>query len=189
MMPEIISRRPAEMVVCSFMIATETSHFTRGDQIHLNAAEGWLGLGDYSSANQELDLITASLRAAPCVLNLRWGIYSAAKNWPLAAEVAHSLTQFDPDDKRGWLHYCDALHQMQRTAEARDILLEVNVCFPDCALMQYNLARYECRLGNLDRAREHLHAAFTIRGGLHLRPRASNDPDLAPLGGLLSAPL
>src|SRR5690349_18954165 len=131
------------MAVYSPMSATGTSHFTRTDRLHFEAAEGWLGLGDYLSATEELDRITASSRSAPCVLALRWGIHSAARNWALAAEAAHSLTQFDPDDKRGWLHYCDALHQMQETAQARDTLLEVIVCFPDCALMRYNLALYE----------------------------------------------
>lgn len=169
------------------MSATTTSDFTRADQLHLNAAEGWLGLGDYRSATEELDQITASLRAAPSVLNLRWGIHNAAQNWPLAAEAAHALTQFDPDDQRGWLHYCDALHQMNRTAQARDTLLEVIVCFPDCALMLYNLARYECRLGNLSQARQHLEAAFNLKGGLHLRPRALNDPDLSPLQHRISS--
>src|SRR2546430_11074486 len=103
------------MAVCWFMTAKGTAHFTNPDEIHLEAAEGWLGLGDYVSANEELDLMTPSLRVAPSVLSLRCGIYSAARNWPLAAEAAHSLTQFDPDDKRGWLHYCEALHQMQQT--------------------------------------------------------------------------
>ena len=47
--------------------------------------------------------------------------------------------------------------------------------------MQYNIARYECQLGNLNQAREHLDAAFALSGGLHLRPRSLDEPDLAPL--------
>jgi hypothetical protein len=43
-------------------------------QNHLQAAEGWLELGNAQEANQELERITPSLRAHPAVLDLRWGI-------------------------------------------------------------------------------------------------------------------
>ena len=33
------------------------------DQRHLDAAEGWLGLGDYLTANEELENITQSVTA------------------------------------------------------------------------------------------------------------------------------
>jgi hypothetical protein len=33
------------------------------DQHHLRAAEGWLELGDWRSANEELENVTAELRA------------------------------------------------------------------------------------------------------------------------------
>ena len=171
------------------MNATGTSDFTGADQIHLQAAEGWLGLGDYLSASDELNQITPSLRSTPDVLNLRCEIYSAAENRPLAADAAYSLTQFSPEDEMAWLRYCDALHELQCTAQARDTLLQVILCFPDCALMRYNLARYECRLGNLDQAREHLAVAFTLRGGLQLCPRACDEPDLSPLSKPFRPPL
>ena len=53
------------------------------DQHHLRAAEGWLGLGDWRSANDELESITAALRAHPDVLAMRWQVYSEAKHWEL----------------------------------------------------------------------------------------------------------
>ena len=78
---------------------------------------------------------------------------------------------------------------MKRTTEARDILLGIMVCFAVRALMQYNIACYECQLGNLNQAREHLDAAFALSGGLYLRPRSLDEPDLAPLWPPLCAPL
>jgi hypothetical protein len=44
------------------------------DQHHLRAAEGWLELGDWRSANEELESVTAALRAHPDVLAMRWQV-------------------------------------------------------------------------------------------------------------------
>ena len=44
--------------------------------MHLKAAAGWIQLGDYDSANDELEKIRAEWRAHPDVLDLRWFIYS-----------------------------------------------------------------------------------------------------------------
>ena len=41
------------------------------DSFHLEAAVGWLELGNHLEANEELDQITASLRAHPDVLLVR----------------------------------------------------------------------------------------------------------------------
>jgi hypothetical protein len=51
------------------------------DSIHLQAAEGWIGLGNYADANEELEQIAAANHAHPDVLQLRWRIYAAAKKW------------------------------------------------------------------------------------------------------------
>jgi hypothetical protein len=53
--------------------------------------EGWLGLGDHLSANEELEQITPELRAHPKVLALRLDIYWEAKNWEA---VVHSRGKF-----------------------------------------------------------------------------------------------
>jgi hypothetical protein len=50
------------------------------DRLHLEAAHGWLGLGNWREANEELDRITPHLRVHPDVLSTRWMVYSAAGN-------------------------------------------------------------------------------------------------------------
>jgi hypothetical protein len=45
--------------------------FSREDKLHLNAAEGWLGLGNYLEANAELEQLPAQLRAHPDALQMR----------------------------------------------------------------------------------------------------------------------
>jgi hypothetical protein len=37
----------------------------QADRVHLNAAEGWFGLGDLVSASDELEKITPAFRAHP----------------------------------------------------------------------------------------------------------------------------
>ena len=62
------------------------------DALHLQAAQGWLELGNYLEADKELDEITASLRAHPDVLKVRWEIYAAAKKWEAALDIAAGLS-------------------------------------------------------------------------------------------------
>ena len=61
------------------------------DQRLLEAAEGWLGLGDWREANKELERIEAKFRVHPSVLELRYKIYAMAERWEMALEVASSL--------------------------------------------------------------------------------------------------
>lgn len=155
--------------------------FTFTDVRHLQAAEGWLGLGDHASAREELDALAPELQRHPAVLRLRWEIFSAAKKWDCALEVAVTLTDLDPTDKHAWLSRSFALHEMKRTTEARENLLAVMDRFPDYAIMRYNLACYECQLGNLEAACDWLRKAFAMPGGAEYRETGLADPDLAPL--------
>jgi hypothetical protein len=71
------------------------------DQRHLDAAEGWLELGNYLEANEELERITPEMRAHPFVLRVRWGIYAKAKKWEMAAEIARCISDGLQDNSWG----------------------------------------------------------------------------------------
>jgi hypothetical protein len=60
------------------------------DSLHLRAAEGWIGLGDYRAATEELDQITAANRTHPDVLQLRWFISAEAQTGRAAVGDARS---------------------------------------------------------------------------------------------------
>jgi len=66
------------------------------DSRHLEAAKGWLGLGNWHEASEELERITPEMRAHPDVLFLRWEIYTKAEKWERAAEVAQAISERDP---------------------------------------------------------------------------------------------
>ena len=119
------------------------------DSLHLRAAEGWLELGNYTEANEELEQITPLMRAHPHVLAMRYEIYSQAKRWDYAVEIASTLVQQLPDNALHWINRSFALHELKRTREARDLLLPAAAKFPDGDAIRYNLACYECQLGNL----------------------------------------
>jgi len=151
------------------------------DTFYLQAAQGWLELGNHVEANLELENIAPELQAHPAVLRLRWGVFAAAKNWEEALEIAARLIHLYPEDPLGWVHRSYTLHELKRTAEARDNLLRVVDKFPICATMRYNLACYECQLGHLDLARTWLEKAFKLGDATEMKMAALEDPDLEPL--------
>ena len=151
------------------------------DRFHLRIAEDWIGLGDYAAASDQLEKIAPALRTHPTVLKVRWRICVNGKNWEAALDVASTLILLDPKDSLGWTHQSFALHELKRTAEARDNLLRVVDTFSDNATMRYNLACYECHLGRMEEAKGWLAAAFKLGGEREMSKMALTDSDLAPL--------
>ena len=138
------------------------------DTIHLQAARGWLDLGNHVEANEELEQIGPQNRGHPDVLELRWLVYAAAKRWDGCVEIARTLTKLVPDWVAGWVHLAYALHELKRTQEAWDTLLPVADRFPDDNVIPYNLACYAAQLGKLEASKG---VAGTGHGGQRRSPR------------------
>lgn len=153
---------------------------------HLNAAQGWLGLGDYQSALDELEFIDPGLRSHPDVLAVRCDIYLAAMKWPAVVAVASALVQLIPNRPSGWVRRSFALHGLKQTQQAFDLLLPAIEKFPEVPAIPYNLACYCAQLGKLEEARHWLHQSYEIGDATILKVAARHDPDLAPL--FVSAP-
>jgi len=151
------------------------------DRRQLEAAQGWLELGNDVEATRELEGIAAGNRDHPAVLEVRWHICARARKWEAALELASALIQLAPEHPLGWVHRSYCLHELKRTEEARDNLLRVVEKFPDDPIMRYNLACYYCRLGRLDQARTWLQKAFVVADKAKIKEMALNDPDLEPL--------
>jgi tetratricopeptide (TPR) repeat protein len=107
---------------------------------YLEAAQGWLVLGNHLEANEELERITPQLRAHPDVLEVRWHIYAQAKKWDACLDIAGAVIKLDPDRAEAWVHRSFALHELKRTQEAFDQLLPVMDRFPPRSRL--SLARY-----------------------------------------------
>ena len=99
---------------------------------HLNAAEGWLELGNHLEANAELEKISPPLRAHPAVLFIRWHVYAAAKQWEGAFEIAQTLVKVVPDQPEAWIHRAYAARRIQggSVQAAWDALLPAAGKFP-----------------------------------------------------------
>ena len=148
---------------------------------YLNAAIGWLELGNTAEAKMELTKISSDQRQHREVLEVGWRICAAERNWAEALEAARRLVATDPDDATGWIHQSYSLHELKRTREAFDMLLPVVEKFPGVSTIPYNLACYACRLGDLERARSWLSEAVRIRGKADIKRTALEDPDLQPM--------
>lgn len=151
------------------------------DLHRLNAAEGWLELGNILEADAELDKLTPQLRARPLVLHLRWRVCAQAKKWDECVEIASTLTRMMPNDEQSLVNLGNSLYFSGRTQEAFDQVSAVMHRFPRNAILRYNLGCYACQLGMLDVARILLGEAFALDEKNELRRMALEDPDLKPL--------
>ena len=148
---------------------------------HLNAASGWLELGNAAEAKAELPRVSVANRNHPAALELEWQICAAGKDWPSALAAAQKLVRLDPANVSGWIHQSYSLHEMKQTREALDVLSPVLEKFPGVSTIPYNLACYACQLGDLEQARKWLSEAIRIRGKEDIRKVALDDSDLEPM--------
>jgi tetratricopeptide (TPR) repeat protein len=151
------------------------------DTFHLSAAIGWLELGNWNEANEELEKITPDFRAHPDVLAIRLGIYAKAKKWEQCVDIGNALVKAIPNRSFGWLQRSFALHELKRTQEAAELLIPAAVLFPKEWLIRYNLACYACQLGKRKEAWEWLEFAFDLSDSKAVKLMALNDPDLETL--------
>ena len=155
------------------------------DQHCLNAAQGWLDLGNHVEANEELERIEAKNRAHPNVLQVRWRIYAKAEKWDACLEIARTLTNMTPDRRFGWVHLAMTLRKLDRCTEAKAVLLSVLDRFEANTTFPYYLACYCASLGQTSEAKGWLERAFAQATGneerKRLKLRALQDPDLEPL--------
>ena len=151
------------------------------EKLLVEAAEGWLMLGNQPEANNELEQIEPAFRCHPTVLAIRWQVYASAECWEPAWVVAKSLCDVLPDRAEVWVCQANTLRKYRGVREARDLLLSIADCFPSDPVIRYNLACYASQLGYLEEACRWLLRAFDMRDSFPLKLAAVYDPDLKPL--------
>jgi tetratricopeptide (TPR) repeat protein len=122
-------------------------------QMTFLAAEGYLELGMLEDAMQEYERLSPQTKKSVEGLALLMEIHRAAGNAAELESVAEQLCIIDPDNVDRWI---DLALSLRSVASARELLLEAADRFPDTALVHFHLARFECSLGNLTLAKEHL---------------------------------
>ena len=153
----------------------------------LDASVGWIGLGNLTEAEVEIEHVATEFRLHADVLEVRWEIDGRQERWKSALRTAEILVETYPERCSGWLHRSYCLHELDRTLEAWNKLVSVVDRFPKEATSPYNLACYSCQLGNLKEAQNWLEKAASIRGRRAIKSMAVEDQDLAALRTTLAA--
>ena len=155
------------------------------DNHHLNAAAGWLALGDVSEARAELERLAPRNRLLPEALALEWHLLAAEHRWQEASAIGVQWVDAAPGEPEAWIQRSYALHECGDTVRAWDLLLPAATLFPSLHIISYNLACYACCLDRKDVSRRWLRRALlTIkdpRERRRWRVAAQADPDLNPL--------
>ncbi|MBI2924184.1 MAG: tetratricopeptide repeat protein [Verrucomicrobia bacterium] len=151
------------------------------DSHHLNAAVGWIELGNALEAFDELELISPDSWFHPDVLVVRWVIYAKARKWDIALQIAQAVVSIAPERPMGWISLAYSLHELNRTQDAWQELLSVAERFPQNGAIQFNLACYACKLGKMDEAKTWLARSIEVAGREKIVRRVVNRPDLQPL--------
>jgi len=153
------------------------------DSHHLSAAAGWLGLGNVAEAGSELEKIAPQFSSHPDVLAIQYDIHSQAGNWDAAAEVAGTLTRLEAQDPGTWISLAYATRRKTSGGipQARAILIQAQRTFPGEQIIAYNLACYDCQLGDLNAARMWLEKACVLGDARRMKEMARQDLDLEPL--------
>jgi predicted Zn-dependent protease len=150
-----------------------------GHERTLLAAQGYSELSMFDDAIAELDALPSEATKSAAVLELRAVILIQAKRWKAALTAARALCRAEPEKTSGFIHAAFCLHELGRTAEARDVLTGGPKSLHAEPTYHYNLACYECALGNLGLAQQHLE--ISIKLDKKFREFARSDPDLAAL--------
>ena len=108
----------------------------------LRAAEGWLELGNAAEARGELAEVSRDQREHPDVLEMSWSLSAREADWKACVQTAERLVQQAPERPGGWIHRSFALHELEQTEAAFDLLIPVREIFSDHWVIPYNLACY-----------------------------------------------
>ena len=151
---------------------------TLTDRIVL-AAQGYFELEMMDDALAELDTLPASAQDRLDVLQMRLFIHMRARRWREALKISRAMCRVSPEDPVGFIHAAFCLHEMNRTAEAKALLLDGPAALLNEATYHYNLGCYDAVLGNIEEAQAHLRLSFKL--DKKFRDFARTDPDLRPV--------
>lgn len=164
------------------MIVEFENHFANpADKFHVDAASGWIGLGDLQSARDELKQISPEIQNHPAVLMVQSELLFAAEDWESLLPLTEKLLGQFPKLDFLWINRSYALHELKRTQAAFDALLPAAKKFPKRWLIRYNLACYCSQLGAEAEAMNWLQKAIELAGKSEVKAMALEDPDLKPL--------
>lgn len=137
----------------------------------------------HEDALAELDTIGPGDRDQPEVVECRLMILIHAERWEEALALSERFLAMAPTSPGAYIHRAFCLHELGRTGEARDLLLNAPEEARTDPTYFYNLGCYEVALGDREKALAHLNQSFKM--SKKHREYAKTDPDLDPIRHLL----
>lgn len=150
---------------------------------HFRAACGYAELGMTRESLAELNSIERCQQTRPEVLQLRLHHLMRAQKWVQALRISQKLCRAAPDCSAGYLHAGFCLHELGKTAEAKQLLLKGPSALLKEPIYYYNMGCYEALLGNVKDARINLETSFRMDSSF--RELAKRDPDLEAVKDLI----
>ena len=151
------------------------------DSHFLNAAIGWLELGDHGEAKVELDRISFLTRYHPDVLLVRWKVFARFKNWTRSLDIARALVRIAPDKPTGWICLAYSLYNTRQATESWNQLVMAEKRFPGISAIPYFLACLACQLGKTTEATRWLSRWNEMVKESDAKDAARKDPRLKPI--------
>jgi tetratricopeptide (TPR) repeat protein len=146
---------------------------------HIERSDGYIDLKMPQRAEAELDQVPPANRDNAGYRRTALRMAFEKKDWVAAADLARILRQQFPGDPGYWIQLAYALRRVAGLESARTVLQEASVRFPKLAVIPFNMACYECRLGRNEEARRLLDRALELEPTY--RETALEDEDLQPL--------
>jgi tetratricopeptide (TPR) repeat protein len=145
---------------------------------HLEAATGWLELGNYLEANAELDRLPPELRASSEVLLLRCCIYRKAERWEDLEIIADGAVSLYPRSERFYIHLGWARLKQGKIDECLGTVTTAAARFRNSAEVAYLCACHSAVAGMPKGAREWLLIALALDPSDRMKLRALGQPEL-----------
>ena len=142
----------------------------------IRIAEGYSELGMLDDALAQLDQLDAEHEDRLEIMRMRVDILLQKQNWKDALRLSLRFCTVNPNQPYGYVHAAFCLHELGRTPEAKQTLLDGPASLLDEPVYYYNLACYDTVLGNFEPAKAYLRASFRLDKSF--REMAKNDPDL-----------
>jgi predicted Zn-dependent protease len=139
-------------------------------------AEGYSELGMLDDALVQLDQLETEHQDRLEILRMRVDIFLRKQVWKDALQLCLRVCSVNPNQPYGYVHAAFCLHELGRTLEAKQTLLDGPAALLDEPVYYYNLACYDTMLGNLEQAKVYLRASFRL--DKYFRELAKTDPDL-----------
>lgn len=154
----------------------DTQEQAQRTQRHLEAAVGYMELGMFQEANDEIEKSPFQMKDSKAVLTVRAFIYHETGSWQLLLEVGDFLTRTWPEEIEHWICLAYGTRMCHSVLEAEEILLAALMHHGTSAKIHLHLALYAAQLRRFDTARERVKQALALDPGI--RQAVLDHPDL-----------